>query len=52
MQLATLKAALARKDGGDMGYLQNSSFNSPDRLRVVSSGSSPSYSSWNSKAEV
>ncbi|KAK6143883.1 hypothetical protein DH2020_024231 [Rehmannia glutinosa] len=47
-QIATLKAALARKDGGESGALQLSRYSSPDRLRVMSSGSSPSRSSWNS----
>ncbi|KAK6121063.1 hypothetical protein DH2020_045192 [Rehmannia glutinosa] len=47
-QIATLKAALARKDGGESGAHQLSRYSSPDRLRVMSSGSSPSRSSWNS----
>ena len=45
-QIATLKAALARKEGGGVLHLQHSNLGSP-----VSSGSSPSHSSYNSKTE-
>ncbi|XP_011092110.1 kinesin-like protein KIN-14I [Sesamum indicum] len=47
-QIASLKAALARKEGGESDAPQHSRPSSPDPQRFMSSGSSPSHSSWNS----
>ncbi|KAK4424578.1 Kinesin-like protein KIN-14G [Sesamum alatum] len=50
-QIANLKAALARKEGGESEALQHSQPSSPDPQRLRSSGSSPSHSSWNSPGD-
>ncbi|KAL0348061.1 UNVERIFIED_CONTAM: Kinesin-like protein KIN-14F [Sesamum angustifolium] len=50
-QIASLKAALARKEGGESEVLQHSRPSSPDPQRLMSSGSSPSHSSWNSPGD-
>ncbi|KAL0454741.1 UNVERIFIED_CONTAM: Kinesin-like protein KIN-14I [Sesamum latifolium] len=50
-QIASLKAALARKEGGESDALQHSRPSSPDPQRLRSSGSSPSNSSWNSPGD-
>ncbi|KAG8363872.1 hypothetical protein BUALT_Bualt19G0067700 [Buddleja alternifolia] len=46
-QIASLKAALARKEVGELGSLQHSESSSPDRQNLMSSGSSP-LRSWHS----
>ncbi|PON67017.1 Kinesin-like protein [Parasponia andersonii] len=46
-QIASLKAALARKEGGTEHH-QHSRSSSPDRFRMKSAGSSPSHPSWRS----
>ncbi|KAL0412962.1 UNVERIFIED_CONTAM: Kinesin-like protein KIN-14F [Sesamum radiatum] len=50
-QIASLKAALARKEGGESDALQHSRPSSPDPQRFRSSGSSPSNSSWTSPGD-
>ncbi|KAL6557944.1 hypothetical protein OROMI_018294 [Orobanche minor] len=47
-QIATLKAALARKEGGESAAVHYSRYSSPDRQGIKSSGSSPSHLSWDS----
>ncbi|KAL6550503.1 hypothetical protein OROMI_020991 [Orobanche minor] len=44
-QIATLKAALARKEGGESAAVHFSRYSSPNRQGIKSSGSSPSHSS-------
>lgn len=51
MQIASLKAALSRKDKGEPGIQQSRSI-SPDRVIVGSFGSSPSHSSCQSIGDV
>ena len=46
-QIASLKAALARKEG-ERGHPQHSRSSSPERFRMKSAGSSPSHPSWRS----
>ncbi|KAI3445386.1 hypothetical protein Pfo_002051 [Paulownia fortunei] len=50
-QIASLKAALSRKERGESGVQQSRSI-SPDRVIVRSFGSSPSDSSWQSSGDV
>ncbi|KAL6513289.1 hypothetical protein OROGR_020775 [Orobanche gracilis] len=47
-QVATLKATLARKEGGESAAVQYSRYSSPDRQGIKSYGSSPSHLSWDS----
>lgn len=47
LEIASLKAALARKDG-EREHLQHSQSSSPERFRLKSAGSSPSHHSWKS----
>ncbi|KAK2971892.1 hypothetical protein RJ640_013717 [Escallonia rubra] len=47
-QIASLKAALARKEGGQQIQLQRSLSGSPERFRTMSAGSSPSHPSLQS----
>lgn len=50
-QIATLKAALARKEG-ETEHLQHSPSSTPERFRMKSSGSSPSHHSWNGVGDM
>ncbi|XP_060667800.1 kinesin-like protein KIN-14G [Ziziphus jujuba] len=50
-QIASLKAALARKEG-DRDQLQHSRSCSPDRVRMKSEGSSPLHPSWRSTGDL
>ncbi|KAK4476720.1 hypothetical protein RD792_015880 [Penstemon davidsonii] len=51
-QIASLKAALARKEAGELSHLQNSTSSSPERPEVKSYGSSPSLSSCLSIGDI
>ncbi|GMP40050.1 hypothetical protein CsSME_00010647 [Camellia sinensis var. sinensis] len=50
-QIASLKAALARKEG-EPGNLQQSTFSSPDRQSMTSAASSPAHPCWQSPGDV
>ncbi|KAL0384782.1 UNVERIFIED_CONTAM: Kinesin-like protein KIN-14G [Sesamum radiatum] len=50
-QIASLKAALMRKERGESGIQQSRSI-SPDEVLATSSGSSPAHSSWKSLADT
>ncbi|CAK9158126.1 unnamed protein product [Ilex paraguariensis] len=49
-QIASLKAALARKEG--TGHLQQSRSNSAERLGVMFEGNSPSHPNWQSAGDM